>query len=258
MPIQILMPALSPTMEEGKLAKWLVEEGQAIKAGMVIAEIETDKATMEVEAVDEGTIGRILVAEGTEKVQVNQPIVSVLQNDPLTAVIHVIERDYSKVRVGQEAAITTDAYPQQTFTGTIARIAPLLKESSRQGRVEIEVPNAGQLLKPGMFVRARLEFARRENAQLVPLAALARREGEQGVFVADLAERKAHFVPAVPGIVEGETVEIVEPALAGPVVTLGNHLLEEGASIVLAAAAGPASGSPPGGAARAPAAGPGN
>ena len=78
MPIQILMPALSPTMEEGKLAKWLVKEGQAIKAGMVIAEIETDKATMEVEAVDEGTIGRILVPEGTEKVKVNQPIAVLL------------------------------------------------------------------------------------------------------------------------------------------------------------------------------------
>ncbi|MGC9954738.1 MAG: pyruvate dehydrogenase complex E1 component subunit beta [Rhizomicrobium sp.] len=74
MSTQILMPALSPTMEEGKLAKWLVKEGDAVKSGDILAEIETDKATMEFEAVDEGRIGKILVPEGTEGVKVNAPI----------------------------------------------------------------------------------------------------------------------------------------------------------------------------------------
>ncbi len=74
MPTEILMPALSPTMEEGKLAKWLVEEGQTIKAGDVIAEIETDKATMEVEASDEGKVSKLLIPAGTEGVKVNTPI----------------------------------------------------------------------------------------------------------------------------------------------------------------------------------------
>ena len=74
MPIDILMPALSPTMEEGKVAKWLKKEGDKVKSGDVIAEIETDKATMEVEAIDEGTMARILVPEGTEGVKVNTPI----------------------------------------------------------------------------------------------------------------------------------------------------------------------------------------
>ncbi len=74
MPTEILMPALSTTMEEGKLAKWLVAEGQTVKAGDVIAEIETDKATMEVEASDEGKVSKLLVAEGTEGVKVNTPI----------------------------------------------------------------------------------------------------------------------------------------------------------------------------------------
>ncbi len=80
MPIEILMPALSPTMEEGTLAKWLVKEGDEVRAGDVIAEIETDKATMEVEAVDEGRVGKILVPEGTEHVSVNQPIALLLTN----------------------------------------------------------------------------------------------------------------------------------------------------------------------------------
>src|SRR5215211_6328672 len=78
MPINILMPALSPTMEKGNLAKWLKKEGEAVKAGDVLAEIETDKATMEVEAVDEGTLGKILVAEGTQDIPVNQPIAVLL------------------------------------------------------------------------------------------------------------------------------------------------------------------------------------
>ncbi len=80
MPIEILMPALSPTMEEGNLSKWLKNEGDKIVAGDVIAEIETDKATMEVEAVDEGTLGKILVAAGTEGVKVNTPIAVLLQD----------------------------------------------------------------------------------------------------------------------------------------------------------------------------------
>ena len=78
MPIQVLMPALSPTMEKGNLAKWLKKEGEAVKSGDVIAEIETDKATMEVEAVDEGTLGKILVPEGTNDVAVNTPIAMIL------------------------------------------------------------------------------------------------------------------------------------------------------------------------------------
>jgi pyruvate dehydrogenase E1 component beta subunit len=78
MPTQILMPALSPTMEKGNLAKWLKKEGDTVKSGDVIAEIETDKATMEVEAVDEGTLGKILVPEGTNDVAVNTPIAMIL------------------------------------------------------------------------------------------------------------------------------------------------------------------------------------
>src|SRR5216117_2389836 len=80
MPINILMPALSPTMEKGNLAKWLKKEGDKVKSGDVIAEIETDKATMEVEAVDEGTIAKILVPEWTQDVPVND-VIAVLAGD---------------------------------------------------------------------------------------------------------------------------------------------------------------------------------
>ena len=79
MPTEILMPALSPTMEAGTLAKWLVKEGDSVQSGDVIAEIETDKATMEFEAVDEGVIAKIYVAEGTENVAVNSAIAVLLE-----------------------------------------------------------------------------------------------------------------------------------------------------------------------------------
>src|SRR3984893_9376221 len=78
MPIQVLMPALSPTMEKGNLAKWLKREGDKVKPGDVIAEIETDEATLEDEAIDEGTLGAILVPEGTNDVAVNTPIATIL------------------------------------------------------------------------------------------------------------------------------------------------------------------------------------
>jgi len=81
MPIEILMPALSPTMEEGTLSKWLIAEGDVVRSGDIMAEIETDKATMEVEAVEEGTVAKILVAEGSEGVKVNTPIAVLLEED---------------------------------------------------------------------------------------------------------------------------------------------------------------------------------
>ena len=92
MPIQILMPALSPTMTDGKLAKWHKKEGDAVESGDVIAEIETDKATMEIEAVEEGVLGKILVAEDTEEVPVNQVIALLLEDgEDVTALEGALE-----------------------------------------------------------------------------------------------------------------------------------------------------------------------
>jgi len=168
-----------------------------------------------------------------ELLSINQPIVSILENNPLTAVVYVIERDYPKVTIGQQAVISTDAYPGETFPGSITRIAPLLKESSRQARIEVEVPNPDLTLKPGMFVRARVEFARHENATLVPLGALVKRDVKEGIFIADTQNLKARFVPVITGIINGETVEITEPEISGQVITMGNHLLEDGSDITL-------------------------
>jgi pyruvate dehydrogenase E1 component beta subunit len=104
MPIQVLMPALSPTMEKGNLAKWLKKEGETIKSGDVIAEIETDKATMEVEATDEGTLGKILIPEGTADVAVNTPIATILADGESAADLAKVAPPAKQEKAAESAA----------------------------------------------------------------------------------------------------------------------------------------------------------
>lgn len=185
------------------------------------------------EGSDERVVGERFVDEGA-MLSANAPIVSILDIGRLIAVIQVIERDYSKVRIGQEAVISTDAYPGRTFPGRIIRLAPLLRETSRQARVEIQLDNLERLLKPGMFVRVEIEFEERQNAVVVPTAAQVKREGEPGVFAADLEAMTARFVPVLFGISSGGLTEVLDPTgFSGHVVTLGQHLLEDGSTIVL-------------------------
>jgi len=124
MPIEVLMPALSPTMTEGKLAKWLKNEGDEVKSGDVLAEIETDKATMEVEAVDEGRIGKILIAAGTENVTVNTPIAVILgEGEEAVSNLATIEESTPKTAAqpvvkGEDARPST--LPAQVTSGPAA------------------------------------------------------------------------------------------------------------------------------------------
>jgi len=205
----------------------------------------------------EDTDGKRVIAERFVDVgamlRANDPIVSVVDVSTVTAVVNVIERDFPEVGVGQLATVTTDAYENKQFTGKIVRRAPVLKEESRQARVEIEIPNAEGLLAPGMFVRTRIQFAEHKDATVVPVTALVQREGRQGVFLADTKEMKARFVPVKLGIVSGDSAEVTEPRLEGMVVMLGHHLLEDGSPITLPDARPPAAeGQPPAGAPGAP------
>ena len=111
MPLKITMPALSPTMTEGTLAKWLVGEGDAVQSGDVIAEIETDKATMEVEAVDEGTVGRLLVDEGSEGVPVNAVIALLLEDGEDAAALDAADTGGAAPPTPEPAAPAAAAKP---------------------------------------------------------------------------------------------------------------------------------------------------
>ncbi|MEM9573609.1 MAG: pyruvate dehydrogenase complex E1 component subunit beta [Pseudomonadota bacterium] len=121
MPIDILMPALSPTMEEGNLAKWTVKEGDKVGPGDVIAEIETDKATMEVEAVDEGTIGKIVIAEGTENVKVNELIAVLLEEGESAS-------DIGSAPAASPATETAPAAAQEAAAPAPVAAAPIVVE----------------------------------------------------------------------------------------------------------------------------------
>ena len=163
----------------------------------------------------------------------NQSILSIAELDPLRAVIYVIERDYPYVKTGQEAILTTDAYPGVEFKGKVARIAQLLEEGTRQAEVQLEISNPELKLKPGMFVRVLLEFASKDNAVIVPRNAIVKRDGQQGVFQVDPGKRIAQFVPVELGISSGNRVEITSPELELPVATLGNHLLTDGVPVLI-------------------------
>ncbi len=166
-------------------------------------------------------------------VSANTPIVSVIDIATVTAVIDVVERDYFKIRKGLKAEIEPAAIPGCIYQAKVTRIAPLLDQSSRQARIELELQNVDYSLKPGMFIKCRIIFDKHESALIAPSSAIVRRNNQEGLFSVDKENSIARFVPIKAGFVENDKTEIVSPELAGEVVTLGHHLLEDGASIIL-------------------------
>ena len=177
MPIKILMPALSPTMTEGNLAKWLKNEGDTVKAGDVIAEIETDKATMEVEAVDEGTLGKILVPGGTEGVKVNEPIAllleegedrSALDGGTVTPVPKANgEAKPSAVESSAAPAPQAPVAPPAELGERIAA-SPLARRMAAQAGIDLrQVKGSGP---HGRIIKADIEAAAKGGARPAPAA----------------------------------------------------------------------------------------
>ncbi len=177
-------------------------------------------------------VGERYVDEGA-MLTVNSAIVSILDNSVMTAEIDVIERDYPKIQLNQPAAINTDAFPGEDFVGKINRIAPMLQESSRQAKVEIDVPNPNGELKPGMFARVQIEFRTHSDAIVIPTSAIARRNEREGVFIIDRDTMTAKFTEIQTGIRQDDRIEILSPEIKGEIVTLGHHLLEDGGAIRL-------------------------
>lgn len=177
-------------------------------------------------------VGDRFVDEGA-MLAANMPLLSIVEIDKLRAFIHVIERDYPFMAVGQAASITTDAYPGETFLGHILRISNVLRETSRQACVEVAIPNQDLRLKPGMFVRLEIEFAKHENATVVPRTALVQRDDRPGLFVVDETSKTARLTAVRLGILNGKWAEILEPAISGSVVTMGHHLLSDGAPVII-------------------------
>jgi pyruvate dehydrogenase E1 component beta subunit len=163
MPIQVLMPALSPTMEKGNLAKWLKKEGEAIKSGDVIAEIETDKATMEVEATDEGTLGKILIPEGTADVAVNTPIATILADGESAADLGKLVAPAKQEKAAESAApaVAKAEAPQPKVDGKKAPAAPAAVTEP-----DLEVPEGTEMVT--MTIREALRDAMAEEMRRDP------------------------------------------------------------------------------------------
>jgi pyruvate dehydrogenase E1 component beta subunit len=170
MPIEVLMPALSPTMEKGNLAKWHKKEGDAVKSGDVIAEIETDKATMEVEAVDEGTLGKILVPEGTNDVAVNTPIAMILAE-------------------GEDAAALKDRKPRKPSS----RPDPAVQERVEESRPRVEEALVPPAAAPSPFPKAVAE-AEPEVPQGTEMANMTVREALRDAMAEEMRRDKDVFV----------------------------------------------------------------
>ncbi|EIM78130.1 pyruvate dehydrogenase subunit beta [Nitratireductor aquibiodomus RA22] len=176
MPTEILMPALSPTMEEGNLSKWIKKEGDAVAPGDVIAEIETDKATMEVEAVDEGTLGKILISEGTEGVKVNTPIAVLLADGESDA---DLDKAASKpaaeeTKVADDSA--TKAEPEEKSGGSVPA-APEVKIAA-----DPDIPEGTEMVST--TVREALRDAMAEEM---------RRDGDVFVMGEEVAEYQGAY-----------------------------------------------------------------
>jgi len=185
MPVQILMPALSPTMEKGKLAKWLKKEGDKVKSGDVLAEIETDKATMEVEAIDEGTLGKILVAEGTDDVLVNAPIAIILgEGEKLGDLPKAAPAPATKPAAAPSAAAAptaaTASAPQPKSDGSHIFASPLAKRIAKQKGIDLAaVKGSGP---HGRVVLKDVENAKPSAAQAAKSAGMPQGMSDEAVL----------------------------------------------------------------------------
>ena len=206
MATQILMPALSPTMEEGKLAKWLVKEGDLVKSGDILAEIETDKATMEFEAVDEGRIGQLLVAEGAEGVKVNAPIATLLDDGE--------KPDIAAAMESIKSAVTAEAKPAPP------KVAPKLVAAPSPPAAAVAAPVASvapPAVQPSQRVFASPLARRIAQQRGIDIAAL-RGSGPRGRIVkADVETAKPGSKPAMQA---GARVEPAAPTGLGGIAPL--------------------------------------
>jgi RND family efflux transporter MFP subunit len=179
---------------------------------------------------DERLVAERFADEGNT-VGANASLFSIVELDPVLAVIQVAEKDYPRLGLGQQARLQTDAFPDRIFTGTVSRIAPIFRATSRQARVEFVVANSGHLLKPGMFTRCTIELEQVENATSVPELAITRRNDQTGVFLVNEDSASVRWVEVQPGIRDGAQVELVDARLTGRVVTLGQQLVKDGSAI---------------------------
>jgi RND family efflux transporter MFP subunit len=192
-------------------------------------------------------------ADAGAYVSQNSPVADVVDISLVRMVANVVEKDLRRVEQGEQAKVVVDAFPGETFSGRVARVAPVLDPATRTAQIEVEIPNPGNRLKPGMYARVSLTIEERQNALTVPTNAVVNVEGQRGVFLAE--NNTAAFKPVEIGIEEPARVEVVNGIREDDrVVTTGAAALQHGDRIVLSGQ-GPRNGPPAAAGERRPGAG---
>ncbi len=222
-----------------KRARVEVTEAQLLRAAAALetANIRLGYTKVTADWTGGGTqrvVAERYVNEG-DTVSASSPIVQIVELNPIIGVFFVTEKDYARLKTGQAATLSTDAYPDESFKGSIERIAPVFRQSTRQARVELTVENPQRRLKPGMFIRIRVILGRTRDATIVPDQALTTRNDVQGVFVLNEGGKTVSWREVKVGIRESGWAEVEGEKLNGWVVTLGQHFLDDGSSISVAA-----------------------
>ena len=163
----------------------------------------------------------------------NAPVVDVVDISTVRLVVNIVEKDLRRIEIGEPAKVDVDAFPGETFSGRVARVAPVLDPATRTAQIEVEIPNRGNRLKPGMYARVNLTIEQRANALTVPTNALVNLEGRRGVFLAQ--NNTAAFRPVDVGIEDAARVEVLSGIKDGDrVITTGAGALQNGDRIIIA------------------------
>lgn len=166
-------------------------------------------------------------------VSANTALLTIVDTDPLRAVVHVTERDHTLLHAGQAVTLSTDAHPGSTFTARVDRVAPVFDPDSRQARVELVVDNPDGRLSPGGFVRADVVLDTVDDATVVPVDALVTRDDATVVFVLDADGTHVAQRPVTVGIRDGDRVAVTGTGIDGQVVVLGQQQLRDGSAVVV-------------------------
>jgi len=212
------------------------QQSAALEAARVRASYAQVRATW---AGEDGSrvVASRLVDEG-EMVAPNDPLLRIVDLDPVIAVVFATEQDYALLAPGQAVTITTDARPGEDFEGHVLRVAPVFDRDSRQARVELEIDNPNAKLRPGMFIRATTTTQRMDDVTTVPRDALVERNGQAAVFIVSGDASTVTLVPVQLGPRSASRVVVTGQGLTGSVVVLGQNMLEDGAPISIVGESG--------------------
>jgi RND family efflux transporter MFP subunit len=183
---------------------------------------------------DHRVVAERYVDEG-QTVAANAPLLLIVELNPIVGVVYITEKDYAHLQPGQPVLLSTDAYPDEQYTGRIDRIAPVFRTATRQARVEMTIDNPLYRLKPGMFIRADVVMAQVADATIIPEQALTIRDDRDGVFIVSADGRSVAWREVKVGIREGNRVQVQGQDLTGRVVTLGQQLVNDGSAITIPA-----------------------